>query len=430
MFLFSRKEEKKIDFSGIKGRVDIPVTSDIYKQIKLIGLNDQDMTYIKYLAPYVKNNISIIVDAFYNALGNEPKLQRIIDQNSSTERLKITLRRHLLEMFEGVIDQMYLDKRIRVAKAHIHIGLKPKWYIAAFQEISQTLFDVAFKEIEDKEDLFLMINAINKILNLEQQLVLEAYETEAEKVRQEELGMKLKIMEKVANTSSNLAELSEEKNASFQKLMVQSETIRDFAVKGNLVSKTAKKVSQDGKVQVDQQSNNMKDIIEAVNKINDDIDKMIHINEKMQEIISIITDIANQTHMLSLNAQIEAARAGEAGRGFSVVASEIGKLSDKTKESVKNVTNLINESKVQTCEVNNSLEKIKSEIVEGEQSMERTILHFERILESLQQTKLHSKHIEEKIKGFVQVIQELGIAFEEVSSFADNLNQIAHELKD
>lgn len=378
----------------------------------------------------LKNNINIIVDAFYNALGNEPKLQRIIDQNSSTERLKITLRRHLLEMFEGVIDQRYLDKRIRVAKAHIHIGLKPKWYIAAFQEISQTLFDVAFKEIEDKEDLFLMINAINKILNLEQQLVLEAYETEAEKVRQEELGMKLKIMEKVANTSSNLAALSEEKNASFQKLMVQSETIRDFAVKGNLVSKTAKKVSQDGKVQVDQQSNNMKDIIEAVNKINDYIDKMIHINEKMQEIISIITDIANQTHMLSLNAQIEAARAGEAGRGFSVVASEIGKLSDKTKESVKNVTNLINESKVQTCEVNNSLEKIKSEIVEGEQSMERTILHFERILESLQQTKLHSKHIEEKIKGFVQVIQELGIAFEEVSSFADHLNQIAHELKD
>ena len=60
------------------------------------------------------------------------------------------------------------------------------------------------------------------------------------------------------------------------------------------------------------------------------VNKILSNSTRIGDISALIEDIAQQTTMLALNASIEASRAGEAGRGFSVVASEVGKLSDKS----------------------------------------------------------------------------------------------------
>jgi methyl-accepting chemotaxis protein len=65
--------------------------------------------------------------------------------------------------------------------------------------------------------------------------------------------------------------------------------------------------------------------------------------EKINLLTKTIKDISNQTSLLALNASIEAARAGEAGSGFSVVASEIGKLADQSAKTVANINNTVEE---------------------------------------------------------------------------------------
>ncbi|PAB60284.1 methyl-accepting chemotaxis protein [Anaeromicrobium sediminis] len=78
--------------------------------------------------------------------------------------------------------------------------------------------------------------------------------------------------------------------------------------------------------------------------------------DKTDDILKYIKKISDQTNMLGLNAAIEAARAGELGRGFSVVAEEIRKLSDETKSAVSNITTILENIKTSVNEVTTSID--------------------------------------------------------------------------
>nr|MDE6364986.1 hypothetical protein [Lachnospiraceae bacterium] len=102
-------------------------------------------------------------------------------------------------------------------------------------------------------------------------------------------------------------------------------------------------ISQKGKEVMQGVDTAMQRIDSSVRQLQHAIDEVGNVSGEITNITRVIGDIADETNLLSLNASIEAARAGAAGKGFTVVASEIGKLAQTSMESVKHIDTLVME---------------------------------------------------------------------------------------
>ncbi|WP_018661726.1 globin-coupled sensor protein [Heyndrickxia acidiproducens] len=431
MFLRKTKQDKdvsKLDFESGRGNINDISSNEVENQLKMIGLTKKDLQIINTLQPFVLEKIDYIVDRFYKNLENEPSLFKIINDNSSIDRLRKTLKQHIIEMFDGVIDESFFAKRIKIAQVHVRIGLKTKWYICAFQDLFLSLINIFEESIPNKEEIILAIRAVSKILNLEQQLVLEAYDAETERLKEAIDEQKKAVRKNVESATQNLAAISEETNASFQQLLSESDEIVSHANQGTELSILAKERAENGREQIHRQALTMSNINSSVEDISHDVSVLLKILDQMQEIVNMVTDISDQTKLLSLNAAIEAARAGEYGKGFSVVAAEVRKLSGQTKRSVTNVSSLILNINAQVEKLTKSLGKISAEVESANTNMETTENYFEQILNAMKETMLQNNKIQDELVTTVKVVNELGEAFEEVAASADSLASITHKM--
>lgn len=145
-------------------------------------------------------------------------------------------------------------------------------------------------------------------------------------------------------------------------------------------------VVEEGKRVLEGTKGEMAKIIETTKNLSDIIKELGQAAEQIGEIVELIDDISEQTNLLSLNASIEAARAGEHGKGFEVVASAIGRLSEKSSESTKDIEKLIKRIQVIVMNAIDANEKSVSRIESGVELVGLTESSFSKIDEAIQDT--------------------------------------------
>lgn len=125
---------------------------------------------------------------------------------------------------------------------------------------------------------------------------------------------------------------------------------------------------------------------------------ILELSERTQQIgetIEIIEDIAEQTNMLALNAAVEAARAGENGKGFSVVAGEIRKLADESKQATTKITSLIKDIKQATNSTVMATEEGSKEIESGVKLADNININIESLINLIGEVKTFAEEIYE-----------------------------------
>lgn len=228
-----------------------------------------------------------------------------------------------------------------------------------------------------------------------------------------------------SESSQRLAEAA----AAMQQMNATVQEVAQNASNAANVSVETKKNAEDGQEILRQAFTSIDQVHKVSLELQQEMGTLHGHTQNISQIMSVISDIADQTNLLALNAAIEAARAGEAGRGFAVVADEVRKLAEKTMASTNDVSQAI--SAIQTS-AEQSVNKMGEAIVAvdaatsyARQSGEALTLIVGNVENTADQVHAIATASEEQSASSAQITQSIAMVNEMASQSTQAMNEAA-----
>jgi len=256
--------------------------------------------------------------------------------------------------------------------------------------------------------------------------------------------------EKTQSTAKGLAEASIRQareiasaSAAITDMAESMESVTNDALTSADVAQKSLEIAQKGAGVVRGTISSMDNIREQIQETSKRIKRLGESSQEIGDIVGLITEIADQTNILALNAAIQASTAGEAGRGFAVVADEVQRLAERAGNATKQIEGLVNTIQADTNEAVKSMEVSTAGVVSGAEMAEDAGVALKEIedvsaalskqIQAISDAAKNQSVIATNVSNTMNVIQEITLqtseGTEETSASLDTLNVLSSELR-
>jgi len=225
--------------------------------------------------------------------------------------------------------------------------------------------------------------------------------------------MSVNVQNVVKNTQVQASSVAET-SASIDQMVTSIQRVADTAKLLVDISHRSREEARTGMVTMDKATEGLNRTSHSIQASSEIIDALGRRADDIGKIIEVIDDLAEQTNLLALNAAIEAARAGEHGLGFAVVAEEVRKLAEKSTQSTKEISELI--------------QGIQKEAREAVENMEKSTAMVEEGLVLNKDLSLALDKISDVVSEVYKFSQEIGAATTEQSSGSAQIAKATNRL--
>jgi uncharacterized protein YoxC len=305
-------------------------------------------------------------------------------------------RQKQIEHWERIIsqplDEYYLNSVEKIGKTHYRLGLKPQSYIGGYTFLIAQMFDDLYDSFHKsglfsgmsarkKQEFKQAFSALFKIAMLDMATVINLYLEEEKTARD---SMLHEIQTSVDHTSKNVDTIAAAAEEMSQNMTVITEQVKSVSDQTELSYQQAQST-------------------------NETVQRLEEASASIAQVVTLIHDIADQTHLLSLNATIEASRSGEAGKGFAVVAHEVKNLANQTHDAISGISEKVNMIRSVTDHTAAAIQQILTKITETNQNSQEM-----------------RHNIDEQIKAISDVTKSIGGVSESARSVTERVRQMRH----
>ncbi|WP_026988532.1 globin-coupled sensor protein [Fodinicurvata fenggangensis] len=414
-----------------------------HERLEFMEIDQALCERLRNLWPHIEQVLPAILDEFYAHLMEQYHLRSLLGDQQ--ERLKRAQSQHWKRLFTSGFSEDYMESVRIIGYTHNRIGLEPRWYIGGYSFILRRLV----KSLLTRQGFFgtpkyLDVNAVISAVMIDMEIAVSTYQDaliEDRMARQKTLEEAIaeldsQVSQALGKLDSNTGEMSTQTTALAKQAQVAREAASSVASAAEESSTSVQSIAAasdetlESIAEVGRQSETAREVsghaLSGIQKTDSEMKALASAAERIDEVVTMINDIAGQTNLLALNATIEAARAGEAGKGFAVVASEVKKLAEQTasatqdiESQVADIQSAMTRSVHSIDQIKETIEQMDSAAAEIARAVHEQKQSTQEVTHSVHQTAEGSREVTEnitRVASSTAETEDTSVSLEEVAS--------------